>query len=1112
MFVFNRREERMMFENIDNRIRLLGDDLKKELKENSKIRIAASCFSMYAFKELKEEFKKIDELKFLFTSPTFTKEKIVEDMKSEKREFYIPKLNRENCLYGTDFEIRLRNEMTLKAVARECAEWVKEKVRFKSNITESYIPNFIGIEKSQQPSIVYNPIDGFTASDLGYQQGRAIFSATMKTDFAEQSKFLLSMFDEVWNDKSRVEDITDSVIEMISSAYQENSPEFIYYIVLYNVFADFLDEISDDHMPNEATGFKNTKIWNTLYDFQKNGAISIIQKLEKHNGCVLADSVGLGKTFTALAVMAYYSLRNKSILVLCPKRLGQNWMQYCGNEVTNIFYQDRIRYDVLYHTDLGRSGMSHDGRDIKYINWGNYDLVVLDESHNFRNNYAAEGKESRYNFLVNKVLRPGVKTKILMLSATPVNNRYADLKNQLALAYAQDYDAFEASLDTKSSIASIFRNAQSVFNEWSRKPIYKRKTIDLVNNLSMDFKTLLDSVTIARSRKKILKYYKDNSIGNFPERLPPQSYFPELTELQGVSSYEEIYEKIALMNMAVYGVFDYVLESKKEKYEMKTTLEENFGGISRGGRTAGIKRLMTINLLKRLESSVEAFSLTMDKILKQNLAELDRLQQYEDGLLDPDATIDKKVFSYEAIDMDDETFSLFRTDKGRTISIKYADVDRRSWKRAMQEDVNELTLLLNEMNKITTEHDNKLQTLKDVIKDKIQNPINPGNHKVLIFSAFADTANYLYDNLKNWLKENYGIESALIVGQKNRTTISDCSNRTDALLTMFSPISKNRDETFNRIECHGKSTEIDILIATDCISEGQNLQDCDMCLNYDIHWNPVRIVQRYGRVDRLGSKNEKIRLINFWPPISLNEYLNLTERVSSRMTIVNQTATADDNILDPDEQLDDYREIQIKKLQEGENIDLDDQETGVSISDLGLNDFRMDMSELLKTYGKSKQLPKGLHCVVPADEKNGIAPGVIYVLKNQNQNLSLVKRNRLYPYFLVYVDKSGKVIEDYTQVHQILEILKRACSGRKEPIAEVYKKFNLETDDGKDMHIYSGLLKDAIQSMISEKNTSDLQYLFKFGSEVLNEVGIKGLDDFELITFVVIEQKEGENV
>lgn len=1118
-----------MFENIDNRTKLLGDDLKVELKKDSKVRIASSCFSVYAFKELKEELSQIEELRFLFTSPTFTNETLSEGTKKEKREFFIPKQNRENSLYGSEFEIKLRNEMTLKAIARECADWVRKKVKFKSNITNSTIPNLIAIQHPNGESVTYNPINGFTTTDLGYQQGNSIFTAINKTDFAEQSKYLFSMFDEIWNDKTKVADITDNVVEMLSSAYQENSPEFIYYIILYNIFSEFLDDISEDNMPNEATGFKDTKIWNMLYDFQKDGVISIINKLEKHNGCILADSVGLGKTFTALAVIAYYSLRNKSILVLCPKRLSDNWTQYCGssNDTTNIFYEDRIRYEVLYHTDLGRAGIAHNGRDLKLVNWGNYDLVVIDESHNFRNNNPVKDKETRYDFLINHVIKEGVKTKVLMLSATPVNNRYNDLKNQLALAYAQNYEAFEKSLDTKSNVATIFRQAQAVFNDWSKLPSNERKTKDLIDGLSIDFKILLDSVTIARSRKNIAKYYNMNSIGKFPNRLPPRSLYPELTQRKDVPQYSEIYKAIKSMTMAVYGLFDYVLDSQKDKYERKYDVEIKQGNLTRSGRTSGIKRLMTVNLLKRLESSVESFRITMRGMLDLNKSELRTLDLFNKGQMRPDACAVKKVFNYEIFDQDEDgSLNLIQTDKGKEVKIEYGDIDRASWQNSMKHDVEILESLLAELDKVTPEYDYKLQTLKELIDIKIQHPINEGNKKVVIFSAFADTANYLYDNLSKWLKEKYGIETAMIEGQANKVTLRHCPKKTNTLLTMFSPISKNRDkvfgwmtkqmESYNDEKLHWSEKidkhefddcfkDIDVLIATDCISEGQNLQDCDMCINYDIHWNPVRIVQRFGRIDRIGSKNKVIQLVNFWPPLPLNEYINLTDRVKSRMTIVDQTATADDNILNPDDQIDDYREVQIKKLREGENIDLEDTNNGISIADLGLNEFRMDATEFVKTYGEPTRVPKGMHCVIEKDISKGIVPGVIYILRNHNDNVNINRQNRLHPYYLVYVGENGEIVNNHLEVKEILDTIRVSCKGKTEPLYTLCSKFNDETNDGLDMSKYSKLLEKSIESIMQVKEQSDISALFKQGSAVLSGAKIKGLDDFELLAFVVVK-------
>ena len=1097
-----------MLETIDNRVKLLGDELRKELGSGSKIRIAASCFSMYAYEELKKEFSNIEELKFIFTSPTFTDDNFSDNVKKEKREFFIPKITRENVLYGSEFEIKLKNKMNLKAIAKECAEWVRNKVEFKSNITNGTMPNFIGIERKDGQLLNYMPINGFTTTDLGYSQGNTLFTAINKSDVTEQSKYLFKMFDEIWEDDKKVGEVTQRVVDFIDNAYQENSPEFIYYIVLYNIFSEFLDDITEDNMPNEMTGFKETKIWNALFDFQKDGVISIINKLEKHNGCILADSVGLGKTFTALAVIAYYSLRNKSILVLCPKRLSDNWTQYSGssNDTTNIFYEDRIRYEVLYHTDLGRTGTAHNGRDLSLVNWGNYDLVVIDESHNFRNNNPVKDKETRYDFLINHVIKEGVKTKVLMLSATPVNNRYNDLKNQLALAYSQDYEAFEKSLDTKSSVATIFRQAQAVFNEWSRKPPKYRNNKDLIDGLSIDFKILLDSVTIARSRKNIIKYYNIDNMGKFPNRLSPASYYPELTKRKDVIEYKQIYQAIKELGMAVYGLFDFVLDSQKEKYEKLYKVEFGNGGLTIAGRQSGIKRLMTVNLLKRLESSVEAFRLTMKSMLELNKSELRKLEYFNNGQMSPNAQATKRIFNYESFDQDEDgSLNLVQTDKGKEIKIDYADIDRLSWKGAMEHDVKTLERLIFELEKVTPEDDLKLQTLKDIIDDKIKNPINVGNKKVLIFSAFADTANYLYDNLHKWLKDKYNIETAMIEGQTNKASVKHCPKKTNTLLTMFSPISKNRDKVFawmkRQLESYNNKNlnwsskvdknefndcfkDIDVLIATDCISEGQNLQDCDICINYDIHWNPVRIVQRFGRIDRIGSKNEYIKLINFWPPLPLNEYINLTDRVKSRMAIVDQTATADDNLLNPDDQMDDYREIQIRKLREGENIDLEDTNNGISISDLGLNEFRMDAAEFVKKYGEPYRVPKGMHTVIPSDCERGIVPGIIFILKNRNDNVNIGRQNRLHPYYIVYLDNKGVLINSHLQVKQTLDVLRSSCKGENEPIKQVYTLFNKETDDGLKMDNYNILLSDAIKSIIDVKEESDIRSLFSDGSAV----------------------------
>ena len=1096
-----------MVDIINNTSKLLGDDLKIELKNGSRLRIAASCFSIYAYNALKEELEKIEALSFLFTTPTFLSEQVSDNIKKEKREFFIPKLS-ETGICGTEFEIKLKNQMTQKAIARECAEWIKNKVKIKTLKAPISTQTMINIT-ADDAHVHYTPVEGFTTADLGYERNDSKLIGIMKTDIPEQSKFFISEFDRLWNNESQLEDITTAVVDYISSCYKENSPEFIYFIILYNIFNEFLKDLDEDFMPNEATGFKNSIIWNKLYNFQKDGVVGIINKLERYNGCILADSVGLGKTFTALAVMQYYSLRNKSILVLCPKRLEQNWTQYQGNKTTNIFYKDRIRFDVLFHTDLGRTSGKSGGMDLATVNWGNYDLVVIDESHNFRNNNSAhKDKDTRYDFLMKRIMQDGVKTKVLMLSATPVNNRYNDLKNQLLLAYCGDYSEMNATLETSKDVQSIFRNAQKVFNAWSKLPIEERKAKDLMDKLDIDFSIILDSVTIARSRKHIQKFYDIKDIGKFPKRLPTKSYYPKLTDNPTVMKYKDIYDKLLGMTMNVYAPLAMLFPSRVEKYEAKYQIDlqsedaraNSLGqGLTRQmHRESGIKKLMTISLLKRLESSVYSFRLTLESLLEINQKTLNTINAYLAG--DKSAGIDKEVFNYAAIDLDeDDSFSLTKTSAGKTIHIDLADIDVVTWKRDIVHDIEILTTIYAEMKRVTPDEDRKLLDLKALIDEKISKPFNEGNKKFLIFSAFADTADYLYQTLSVYMLSKYGMYTAKIAGGNNNKTNEGGSPQTDRILTLFSPNSKHKDVIYPN-----EHKEIDIVIGTDCISEGQNLQDCDICINYDIHWNPVRIVQRFGRIDRIGSRNECIQLVNFWPDISLDEYINLNKRVSARMTIVNATATADDNIISEENEEMDYRKQQLKKLQEGTLQDLEDVDGNISITDLGLNDFVMDLAAYRKAHGDPKGVTKGLHAIVAADESKGIEPGVIFVLCNRNNGVNINKQNRLHPFYLVYLKEDGEVKYNHLDVKSILDALRATSKGRTEPLADLCRSFNKETKDGAKMGKYNALLDDAVASIVEVKEENDLKSLFKVGSKVLFQQSIDGIDDFELISFVVI--------
>ena len=1079
---------------INNTSKTLRDDLSVEIKEGSKLSIAAACFSIYAIQELKKELQGIDELRFIFTSPTFVAEKT----KKEKREFYIPRLNRERSLYGTEFEVKLRNELTQKAIAKECAEWIKEKVKFKSNISDKSIQGQLVVD-----DIGYTPINNFTTVELGCEKGNIISTTIVKDQSLGQT--LIRDFNEIWNDKKVLQEVTDEVIESITTAYNENSPDFIYFVTLYNIFNEFLEDISEDVLPNEATGFKDSKIWSMLYNFQKDAVLAIINKLEKFNGCILADSVGLGKTFTALAVVKYYENRNKSVLVLCPKKLTNNWNTYKDNYVNNPIASDRLRYDVLYHTDLNRTHGKSNGLDLDRLNWGNYDLVVIDESHNFRNGGKLSGeeneKENRYLRLLNKVIRKGVKTKVLMLSATPVNNRFNDLKNQIALAYEGNTELIDGKLNTNRSIDDIFRNAQRAFNTWSSWEPELRTTDRLLKMLDFDFFEVLDSVTIARSRKHIQKYYDTTDIGTFPTRLTPISKRPPLTDLTDAITYNEIFEHLMMLTLSIYTPSHYILPSKIEKYaELYEDNKVNVG-FTQANREQGIRRLTAINLMKRMESSVYSFNLTMIRIKDLIAKTIDTIDTFDNQSSHQlELTDISEINEFDGEDQHDDLFSF-----GKKVKIDLADMDYQSWRQSLVKDKEVLELLTMMVADITPAHDSKLQELFADLANKVKNPINEGNKKVIIFTAFADTAQYLYDNVSVYMKKKFGLDTAMITGSvEGKSTVAGLRNDLNTVLTCFSPISKDK-----HLLMPNDKTNIDILIATDCISEGQNLQDCDYLVNYDIHWNPVRIIQRFGRIDRIGSKNSVIQLVNFWPNVTLDEYIDLKAKVETRMKIVDMTATGDDNIISDEEKTDlEYRKAQLKKLQE-EVVDIEEMSTGISIMDLGLNEFRLDLLEYIKHHPDIEKTPFGLHSVTAATPD--MPAGVIYVLKNRTNSVNIDNQNRLHPFYMVYISNDGDVVCDHLSPKEMLDKVRFLCKGKTEPIPKLYKQFNKETRDGRNMTEFSKLLGDAISSIIEVKEESDIDSFLSGGQVSFLSNEIKGLDDFELICFLVVKDAPNDD-
>ena len=1072
---------------INNINKTLRDDLASQLKSGSRLSIAASCFSIYAFQELKEALKGIKELRFIFTSPTFTTDKAPK----QKREFYIPRLYRERTVYGSEFEVKLRNELTQKAIARECADWIREKACFKSNKTDELMMGFLNVDDTS-----YSPINGFTTVDLGCERGNSAYTMIQKAE-APFSKAYIDLFNQIWNDNSRLQVVTEEIIDSISNAYKENAPEFLYFVALYNIFNEFLEDISEDELPNEATGFKNSAIWNKLYNFQRDAALAIINKLEKFNGCILADSVGLGKTFTALSVIKYYESRNRSVLVLCPKKLYENWNTYRQPYKNNPLLNDRLNYKILYHTDLSRiNGYSHE-INLEQVNWGNFDLVVIDESHNFRNGgktttdeNGENPRDNRYLQLMNKVIRQGVKTKVLMLSATPVNNRFGDLKNQLQLAYEGKADAFDKLLPTEKGIDDIFRQAQAAYNAWSDFKPEERTTERLLRLLDFDFFRLLDAVTIARSRKHIQQYYDTADIGTFPERLKPIPRRPHLTDLDTAINYNEIFEQLQSLHLAIYAPSAFILESQRWKYET----EDSQGGhrLSIAEREQGIQRLMNMQLLKRLESSVNSFRLTLGRICEYMQQTLDAIGKFVGG--DKGISVD----DYENADTDEDEQDFTIGKKKNRICLE--DMDYISWQREIEEDLDVITLLLTMLESITPEHDSKLQQLTEDLKDKFSNPINDNNKKVLIFTAFSDTAQYLYNCLSQRIKNEYGLNVALVTGDVEARSTLKLREKLDfnKVLTLFSPISKEKEAVYPDIH-----EEIDVLIATDCISEGQNLQDCDYLLNYDIHWNPVRIIQRFGRIDRIGSKNARIQLVNYWPDMTLDEYINLKGRVEARMKVTVMTATGDDNILSPEEKDDlEYRRLQLKRLQE-DVVDLEEMNTGVSIMDLGLNEFRLDLLEYTHTNHDVEHTPFGLHAIVESTSQT--QPGTIFVLKNRTAGINIDHKNQLHPFYMVYVSDDGEVVIDHLHPKDMLDKMRLLCKGKSKPEVTLCSTFNKETRDGLRMGKYSDLLSKAINSIISVKEQSDIDSFLEGYAGELFEEHFAGLDDFELICFLVIK-------
>ena len=1048
-------------------------ELKKAISTGSKLSILSGLFSIYGFHSLKKELSNVPETRLLLSKW---------DSESIK------------ILAGGLPETRLKNRLDQAKIAKDCANWLSKTVKVKSLSGLGSNQNIFHVQNPNGNSIGIQGSSSFTASGLGEVKSDFFEMNTGITD-PEGTSQILQWFDSIWSDPKATKDLTNDLISEINEIASEKPANLIYFLALYNIFRDILEDIDEDKILRAKTGFKDTLIWNKLYKFQKDGVLGAIDKLEKYNGCIIADSVGLGKTFEALAVIKYYELRNDRILVLCPKKLRENWTVYTINDKRNLLAADRFNYDVLNHTDLSRSNGKSGEINLKTLNWGNYDLVVVDESHNFRNTGTKAGGGTRYQKLMDEIIRSGVKTKVLMLSATPVNSRMNDLKNQVAfITEGRDNALTNFGLQ---SINNTLRIAQKKFNEWLKLPEPQRKTATLLENMNFDYFKLLDLVTLARSRKHIEKYYDSREIGKFPERLKPKNIKSDIDTNGQFPPLKDVNTTIKKLNLAAYAPLEYVRMDKKAEYNRKydQELADGKSVFRQIDRERNMIHLMRINMLKRMESSINSFTLTVGKIHGMIGSLLAQIENQNNSEIEE--------LSIEDIETDNPEFEELLI--GKKVKVLIQDIDVIRWKQDLEEDQKLLAQILGEAKKIGAERDAKLQTLKKVVKDKVQNPINEGNKKIIIFTAFSDTADYLYENIATWAQNELGLHSALVTGSgTNQCTIAKINKDLNNILTNFSPISKERV----KIDPDA-TTEIDILIATDCISEGQNLQDCDMLINYDIHWNPVRIIQRFGRVDRLGSRNSAIQLANFWPNMELDEYINLESRVSGRMVLLDISATGEENVIEYDEnrQMNDleYRRKQMKQLQEAV-VDLEDMDGSVSITDMTLNDFRMDLSGFMKdNLSKLENAPTGFHAVV-ASQSDEMPKGAIFVLRDIRGKVQNASNYALAPFYIVYVSEDTNIVFNHLQSKKSLDIFKKLCANNDELETSAINNFNATTKSGADMSQYQAMLEAAITSIIGKAEEKGIESLFTRGGTALTQDQFKSLEDFEVVTFLIIKE------
>jgi len=1049
------------------------DELRGALAPASSLDVASPAFSVFAYAELRDLLEKLDACRIVLPAAK------ADDL----------------GLTGSENDRAFRNRLQLRWLARECADWIRKRVELRG--APSLLPQSILIA-GKQDSELHRVITGncaFTTEGLGITPGNQ-FSLIQCSEKPEESAILGSWFTNLWNTLPTSDQHKVAFLSCLQELADPKAPSLIYYLTLYQTFKDLGHELDEERIVNSATGIRNTKVWKKLYKFQRDGVVGAIDKLERLGGCIIADSVGLGKTFEALAIIKYYELRNDRVLVLVPKRLRDNWTLYKANDRRNFLASDRFNYDVLNHTDLSRDGGTSGDIDLAHVNWGNYDLVVIDESHNFRNKATHNTRETRYDRLMRRIIKEGVKTRVLMLSATPVNNRLADLKNQIA--FVTEGDDLALAEHGIPSIEATVRQAQLQFNRWLALEEAERRPAHLLEMLGFDYFKLLDLLTIARSRKHIEKYYGTSETGKFPERLKPINIKPDVDLAGEFRSIRDINNEIRRLTLATYAPLRYVLPHKQAAYDAKysTRIRGGESFFRQVDREESLVHLLRVNVLKRMESSVSSFVLTIMRQLADVESTLAKLDEQAEAVEEIDIA---------DVDTDDQEFESLLV--GRKVKVLLQDVDRVRWRQDLIEDRNRLATLLSAAKQVSVPRDAKLKALREVIERKCREPLNPGNRKVIIFTAFADTAQYLYHEFSDWARDEFGLQSALVTGTgHNQTTLPNLRKDFVSIITAFSPRSKERPADL------ASDGEVDLLFATDCVSEGQNLQDCDTVVNYDIHWNPVRIIQRFGRIDRLGSTNERIQLINFWPNIELEEYINLEQRVSGRMVLLDISATGEENIIEHQsgDQMNDleYRRRQLLKLQDAV-IDLEDLSSGVSIADLTLNDFRIDLAGFLKVHaGKLEGLPFGTFAVTTGQGSGEtvIPAGVIFCLRAVGEAAlkTMEPGYPLAPHYVVHVSEDGTVLLPFTQIKQVLDRLKRLCIGRDLPDLVSCASFDKSTRNGKDMGAVQDLLATAVASIVGKKEERAVASLFTPGGTHAMKGEFQGINDFEVVAFLVV--------